>query len=187
MLVPLRVAYPPNRYVEKMSTPGAAMTWTRSAPVPKLEKLAKPSSTLELVGAPRPHARPSESPRAVTAITSLYAAGTKPLRSTALLPAATTNVTPSATARQIAWCIASLFVLPQLPSSDPLPPRLMFATTMGPPLAGDFESTKSMPQTTLEVEPEPMKFSTCTAQSLASGATPTTPVPLSTAAIVPET
>ena len=63
----------------------------------------------------------------------------------------------------------------------------MLATLMGPPLAGDFESTKSSPHSTCVAPPTPLLLRTRTDQSFASGATPRTPMPLSIAAIVPAT
>src|SRR3989344_9571962 len=104
-----------------------------------------------------------------------------------LFHAATTIVTPASRARQMALCSASLFELPQLLSEAPPPPSERFATVIGPPFFGALLVTKSIPQITLDHEPEPALFRTRTAQSFAPGATPTTPTPLSNAAIVPAT
>ena len=48
-------------------------------------------------------------------------------------------------------------------------------------------ATQSMPAMMPEVYPEPEESSTLTAQSRAPGATPTTPMPLSSAPMVPAT
>ena len=40
---------------------------------------------------------------------------------------------------------------------------LMFATVIVPPLAGDLESTKSIPHSTVEFVPDPKLFKTRTA------------------------
>src|SRR3989338_9014340 len=167
-----------------MKTPGAPI----STGVPQLLKEAKVSSAPYEVGAPKPPCRPSVSVSAETVMTaSSYAAGTCVVAFAPLFPAATTMVTPASRARQIALCNASLFELPQLLSEAPPPPRLRFATVIGPPFFGALLVTKSRPQMTDDHEPEPALFSTRTAQSLAPGATPTTPTPLSKAAIVPAT
>src|SRR2546422_10904706 len=98
-----------------MLTPGAAIKWFRSElDVAKFEKSANLSSAAHVKAEPDPHGWPSESPNAETVMTSSYAAGLNWLTSVVLLPAATTNVTPSPTARQMAMCIASAFVFPQL-------------------------------------------------------------------------
>src|SRR5437867_8545832 len=112
-----------------MQTPGPAMVWSASELfLAKFEKLADVSSwsVKEHHGAPpaAPGA-PSLSAIAVTVSTSGYAAGTNVEKSPELFPAATTYVTPDATDRQIAMCSGSLFVLPQFPSLEPPPPRLM--------------------------------------------------------------
>src|SRR5438445_5644402 len=129
-----------------MQTPGAAMVCSASMlSVAKLLKSAAVSSTsVRHVGAPLPPGWPLKSAIAVTVSTSSYAAGTKLLKSIALFPAATTYVTPALTEPQIALCNASLLVLPQLPSSDPLPPRLIFASLM--PRTAAFAVTHSIPQ-----------------------------------------
>src|SRR5215211_112241 len=115
-----------------MHTPGAIT----STSLPKFEKSANVSSTsVRHVDAAPPPGRPLKSARAETVITSSYAAGVDSDASTWSLPAATAYVTPAATERQIAWCSASPFVLPQLPSSEPEPPRLMLAASIGPALA----------------------------------------------------
>src|SRR2546427_2827132 len=150
-----------------MQTPGAAMVCPTSllSVVVKLLKSAAVSSTsVRHVGAPLPPGRPSKSAIAVTVSTSLYAAGTKSLKSIALFPAATTYVTPALTEPQIALCNASLLVLPQLPSSDPLPPRLMFATLMPMPVGGGaaFAVTQSMPQMIHDQKPLPWLLRTRT-------------------------
>src|SRR5213075_2687825 len=92
---------------------------------------------------------------------------------------------PLATEPQIALCNASALVLPQLPSSAPLPPRLMFATLM--PRLGPFAATQSRPQITHELRPVPAALSTFTAYSGVLGATPTTPLASSLAPMVPAT
>src|SRR2546427_13106632 len=146
-----------------MQTPGAAMVCPTSllTVVVKLLKSAAVSSTsVRHVGAPLPPGRPSKSAIAVTVSTSLYAAGTKPLKPMALFPAATTYVTPAVTEPQIALCNASLLVLPQLPSSDPLPPRLIFATLM--PRRAAFAVTQSIPQMIHDQKPLPWLFRTRT-------------------------
>src|SRR5262245_48546130 len=98
-------------------------------------------------------------------------------------PAATTYTTPFATEAQIAWCRTSPLVLPQLRSSDPLPPRLRLATAMS--LLGSASVrvavAQSTPQMTLDHEPLPVLSRTRTAHRRAPGATPTTPRPLSSA------
>lgn len=66
---------------------------------------------------------------------------------------------------------------------EPLPPRLMLATSILPAL----RVTQSTPQIMLDHEPEPEASSTRTAHSRAPGATPTTPMPLSRAAAIPAT
>src|SRR3989344_1186125 len=167
-----------------MLTPGAPM----STGEPKLLKVAKVWSGPYEVGLPGPPAMPSESASAETVITaSLYAAGTVVFESTSKLPAATMMVTPASRARQIALCSASLLDKPQLPSDRPPPPRLMLATVIGPPFCGARLVMKSRPQITDDHVPEPSLSRTRTAQSLASGATPTTPRLLSAAAMVPAT
>src|SRR3989344_636095 len=118
---------------------------------------------------------------------SLYAAGTEFAAFAPLFPAATTMVTPASRARQIALCSASLLELPQLLSETPPPPSERFATVIGPPFFGALLVTKSIPQMTVDHVPLPELFRTRTAHSFASGATPTTPAPLSSAAIVPAT
>src|SRR5947209_18757557 len=146
-----------------MQTPGAAMVCPSSLLpiVVKLLKSAAVSSTsVRHVAAARPPGWPLKSAIAVTVSTSSYAAGTKLLKSIALFPAATTYVTPALTEPQIALCNASLLVLPQLPSSDPLPPRLMFATLM--PRLGAFAVTQSMPQMIHDQKPLPWLLRTRT-------------------------
>jgi hypothetical protein len=105
------------------------------------------------------------------------------------LPAATTNVTPAAVPLQIAMWSASPVVRPQLSVETPEPPRDMLATVMS--LFGSasvrVEVTQSIPQMTPDVRPEPFASSTRTAHSFVPGATPTAPVPLFFAAIVPAT
>ncbi len=86
-------------------------------------------SARQVEGAPPP-GWPLKSASALTVTTSSYAAGVDVEASAESLPAATTKVMPLATALQIDLCMASLLVLPQLPSSEPLPPRLMFATSI---------------------------------------------------------
>src|SRR4051794_9534131 len=93
---------------------------------------------------------------------------------------------PAATDLQIALWYGSAV---EQALSVPLPPRLMLATSI---VRGPFgESlnpvTQSMPQMIPERVPLPWLFSTRTAQRRAPGATPTTPTPLSLAAIVPAT
>ncbi|MCZ0979574.1 hypothetical protein O1L60_12190 [Streptomyces diastatochromogenes] len=153
----------------------------------KLEKSAAVSSTsARQVAAAAPPGCPSKSAMAVTVRTSSYEAGRWLAMSSALLPAAATRVTPLFfTTLQIAWCQGSWLVLPQLPSSAPSPPRLMFATLM-PYRAALFASQLS-PQMMLEVLPLPLAPSTFTAYSRAPGATPTTSSALSRAATVPAT
>src|SRR3712207_2959989 len=108
-----------------MQLPGAI----RSTSAPKLEKFESVSSTsLVQVDAAPPPGFPLKSASEDTVITSSYAAGTELFASLESFPAATTNVTPAATARQIALCSESLFELPQLLSSEPPPERLMFTT-----------------------------------------------------------
>src|ERR671938_935576 len=85
----------------------------------------------------------------------------------------------------MARCSASPLVFPQLLSSEPEPPRLMFATLI--PSDGPLAVTQSMPHTTVDVVPEPDELRTRTAQSRAPGTIPTTPFASSLAAIVPET
>jgi hypothetical protein len=67
---------------------------------------------------------------------------------------------PAATELQIARWRASSFVLPQSPSSDPLPPRLMFATLTFSRDA--LAVTQSMPHATDDHDPEPALFNTRT-------------------------
>jgi hypothetical protein len=67
-----------------------------------------------------------------------------PAKSVLELPAATTYVTP-AEAQIVLWS-ASELVFPQLPSSEPLPPRHMLATSMFSLTA--FCVTQSIPQMT---------------------------------------
>src|SRR5438093_13126073 len=114
---------------------------------------------------------------AVTVKTSSYADGTPSAMSSVLFPAATTYTTPAATELQIARCTASLFARPQLPSSEPLPRRLMLATAMS--LLGSesvrVEVTKSMPQITFDQLQLPCFVQTRTAHRRAPGATPATP------------
>jgi hypothetical protein len=76
------------------------------------------------------------------------------------LPAATTNVTPSATPR----CTA------MSSEEDRPPPRLMFATAGDP--ATWWLTTQSMPAITPAVVPEPVQSSTRTGTTAALGATP---------------
>src|SRR3989344_6990607 len=167
-----------------MKTPGAPI----STGVPQLLKEAKVSSAPYEVGAPKPPCRPSVSVSAETVMTaSSYAAGTCVVAFAPLFPAATTMVTPASRARQIALCKASLFELPQLLSEKPPPPKLMLATVMGPPFAGALLVTKSSPHMTEDQLPEPELLSTRIAHNFASGATPTTPIELSRAAMVPAT
>jgi hypothetical protein len=92
-----------------------------------------------------------------------------------LLPAATTKVTP----RLVAFWIAVRMMLVLLP------PRLMFATLMLREVA--LLATQSMPQMICDQAPEPCELSTFTAMTWVPGATPTTPLPLFRAPIVPAT
>src|SRR5687768_1569433 len=118
-----------------MQAPGAAI----STSGPKLEKFASVSSTSSRhVAAPDPPASPSKSASADTVTTAGWFAGLNVEASLLLLPAATTNVTPAATAREIASSSAVL-----LHSQ----PRLMLATSMVPALA----ATQSMPAMIHEV------------------------------------
>src|SRR5215212_7337239 len=97
-------------------------------------------------------------------------------------------MTPFATEPQIAFLKAFAVVTQVLPfseSSEPLPPRLMFATLM--PLLAAFAVTQSIPQATEDQLPEPALLSTRTGYTVAPGATPTTPLPSSFAATVPAT
>src|SRR6266536_300557 len=96
-------------------------------------------------------------------------------------PAATAYVTPAATERQIASCSGSPVKQPDRLGLEPLPPRLMLATSILPAL----RVTQSTPQMTFDHEPAPEASSTRTAHSPAPGATPTTPVALSRAAAMP--
>lgn len=59
---------------------------------------------------------------------------------------------------------ASSFVFPQLPSSEPLPPRLMLATLI--PLEAALAATQSTPQITEEKLPNPALLRTRTASFL---------------------
>ena len=115
MLVPENVAYKPPLYVDKMFTPGAAMSTTE----PKLLKVAKLSSFPYFVAGPSPPHLPSLSAIAATVITSGLLAGEKDSASAALFPAATTKVIPAATALWIA--ISSAFEWHRQP-------KLRFAT-----------------------------------------------------------
>src|SRR5439155_1591447 len=102
-----------------------------------------------------------------------------------LFPAATEYVTPDPTERQIAECRASALVLPQLPSSWPTPPRLIFATrTLS---KAEFAVTKSMPQMTEDQVPVPAESRTFTAIRRTPGTTPTTPAPSFFAPMIPAT
>src|SRR3954447_4007971 len=97
---------------------------------------------------------------------------------------------PAWTDRQIAVCIRAALELLQSAFDAvavPGPPRLMLATWIlpGTPTGPTFAVTHSMPQMTVEVEPEPVLSRTFTAYSAASGATPTTPMSLSRAATMP--
>src|SRR5688500_2794593 len=117
-----------------MHCAGAAIVWLLAvAPTAKLEGVPYASSfwlVAQLGAPPVPPGAPSLSTIPVTVSTSGYAAGTVVAKSRPLFMAATTYVTPAAAERQIARCSASLFVLPQLLSLLPAPPRLMFATLM---------------------------------------------------------
>src|SRR6476646_1435538 len=113
-----------------MHLPGAM----RSTSLPRLLKSANESSLSY-----EPHEKqrwppsapglPSVSARAETVITSLYAAGTRAAALDDSLLAAATTVTPLATRRQIARCSTSLFVRPQLRSSEPHLATLMFTAS----------------------------------------------------------
>ncbi|MEY3483131.1 MAG: hypothetical protein RLZ40_1174 [Actinomycetota bacterium] len=76
------------------------------------------------------------------------------------LPAATTNVTPSATPRATARSSAA----------DRGPPRLMLATAGTP--AWWWEITQSIPAMMSDVLPDPEQFITRTGTTSAAGATP---------------
>ena len=84
-----------------------------------------------------------------------------PLKSTPLLPAEATNITPAAAAGQIALCSESLLTLPQLASSAPAPPMLMFATLRFSTAA--LAVTQSIPHRNCESVPTARLFSTLTA------------------------
>src|SRR3954470_11286260 len=135
--------------------------------------------------APSPPGTPSVSTIAVTASTSGQAAGTwpRPLADIAspLFPAAATGVTPAATSAQIAECSGSFAHDPMAPVA----PKLMFATRIPSDCA--CAVTHSIPQMTSLVDPPPFAPSTFTAYNFVPGATPTTPLPLLRAPIVPAT
>src|SRR3990172_9470010 len=171
-----------------MQTPGAAMACPVSEPpevVQLLKSAAVSSTSARQVAEAPPPGWPLKSAIAVTVSTSLYAAGTKPLKSALLLPAATTYVTPAVfTEAQMALCSASLSGA-RPPAPEPPPPRLMFAPLIFSPAA--LTVTQSAPQMTEDHVPEPALFNTRTAYRGAPGATPTTPIPSSLAATVPAT
>jgi len=168
MLVPDLTSVPPPGQLDHTSTPGAA----RSTSGPKLLKLANESSGPRTVDWPSPPGKPSVSTTAETVITSSYEAGTFDAALDALFPAATTYTTPAATELQIASCNASPLVRPQFPSSGkPVPPRLMFATS----ISSACPVTQSTPAMMSEESPKPKSFNTLTDQIRAPGATPTTP------------
>src|SRR3954465_13401388 len=92
---------------------------------------------------------------------------------------------PVATERQIAWCSASLLVMPQLPSFLPLPVRLMLATRVFQPAA--LAGTQHMPHRICESVPVAFEFRTFTDTIRVPGATPATTEPVSRAAMIPAT
>jgi hypothetical protein len=127
-------------YDDVMETPGA----NTSTHEPKFEKLA----------------RTSVEPVAPTVIAEGSLAGDTPHALALLLPAATTIVMPSATAR----ATAAFNVL------DNPPPKLMFATAGVPAMW--FVMAHSMPAITPDVEPEPEHDNTRMGTSCAVFATP---------------
>src|SRR3989338_7556106 len=93
-----------------------------STTAPKLLKFANESSTSDRhVAGAQPPGRPLKSAMADTARTSGGLAGEKVAASLAEFPAATTTVTPAATARLMAKSMAAL---------THSQPKLMFATSM---------------------------------------------------------
>src|SRR6266511_4318647 len=94
---------------------------------------------------------------------------------------------PLAAELQIALCIASPLLLPQLLSFEPPPLRLMLATWMFLVVPGPWAVTQLIPQITCANVPLPPEFSTLTATTFVAGDTPTTPEPLLRAPIVPLT
>ncbi len=111
-------------------------------------------------------------------ITPLQLAGRKLAASEALLPAATTTVTPAATASLIAACCDGDEA--QLPE----PPRLMLITLAGVALAGTLGTARPAAQrmaSLMSLVVPPHLPSTRTAWTLTSQFTPATPVALSVA------
>src|SRR5437016_2850008 len=111
---------------------------------------------------------------AETQITLGSPAGVKPLASALLLPAATQQMMPAA----VALAIAS-----DSPWLKPLAPKLMLPTRMLSTVC--LPMAQLMPATMPENEPLPLRSSTLTAIRLHFGATPTTPMPLSRAPMMP--
>src|SRR3954447_18588528 len=90
----------------------------------------------------------------------------------------------------MALCIASLIVLPQLPSSLPGLATDMFTDSMRGrvgSVGSRWDRIQSSPQTYQDTRPSPAELRMRTAHRRTPGATPTTPEPLSIAPTVPDT
>jgi hypothetical protein len=99
------------------------------------------------------------------------------------LPAATVTGTFALTTLQMAVCRGSTVGEPQAAAELPEAVRLRFATSITPA----FAVTQSSPQMSWATVPDPPELNTRTEWILAPGATPTTPMALSLAPIVPAT
>src|SRR3954453_14712187 len=104
--------------------------------------------------------------------------------------AAATTVIPPATTRQIAWWRRTLLVNPQLWSSLPaLVPLILTASNSGRPgvLGVRWARDQLGPPRYHEIKPSPLSLRMRTPHTRAPGATPTTPMPLSSAPTIPAT